>query len=171
LSASHLPINCNAKAATNEVKMRIDVRVIGAALLLSIAACDSLLGPKRTAHARVQVTVVDQAGQPLPGIEVSVRAGRPAISYGYGMERTDSTGTATIEVTRFGEAQSTPDTVSYLVIATRREPLPTASVRDSAMVTLWFAPRMDSAPVSDARLTLWHTGTAVAAASWLLLRD
>jgi hypothetical protein len=123
-----------------------------AALATALAACDSPVGaPGASAHARVDAIVLAPTGQPAAGVEVTVHEARPSLPYQFTSDLTDAQGRASVTIWRLGgPAPSSPDTVSFVVMARGGEP----AVRDSVSVVVRFAPTREAARVTDARVTV-----------------
>jgi hypothetical protein len=145
--------------------MRFNVLALAATLLLGLSGCDRLQPNLAITYGRVEATVVDQAGQPLPGIAVSVSAARPTLPYGTDVVLTGPGGTGVVLVSLFGdEIRTLPDTGTFQVVASRREPDPMQRWRDSKLVTLRFAPERNVVPVTTTRSVLDRTQTQSTAA-------
>jgi hypothetical protein len=123
-----------------------------AALAAVLGGCDSPVGaPGASAHARVDAIVLAPTGQPAAGVEVTVREAPPSLPYQFTSDLTDAQGRASVTIWRLGgPAPSSPDTVSFVVMAQGGEP----AVRDSVSVVVRFAPTREAARVTDAKLAV-----------------
>jgi hypothetical protein len=135
-------------------------RVVLVALVAGVFACRTSIDPDRfAAQARVEGSVLDSAGRPLPGVDVQIHL--PAGGYINERMETGSDGRFSVAIDRLLNvpALGSPDTVTAAVVATasgqQYQPLPTGGFQsDSVRVRLMFAPWGKPAQPTSASITL-----------------